>query len=121
MSFVVAMITTIVLAFGVGFLLPWWGVAVVAALVGYAIRQRPMMSASSGSLGVFLLWSGHAAWIDHANQGLLSHRVAMLLPLQGNTVLLILITGIVGGIVAGMSAWSGALLRRMTSRSASNT
>lgn len=121
MIVVVSTIATLALAYGAGFLLPWWGIAPAAVLVAYVVKQRPMMSALSGFLGVFLLWVAHATWIDHANQGLLSQRIAMLLPLQGNTVLLILITGIVGGIVAGMSALSGALLRSMTSRSASNT
>lgn len=119
MTFVIATTATAVLAFGAGFLLPWWGVALAAGLVAYVVKQRPLFAAFAGFLGVFVLWVTHAAWIDHANQGLLSHRVAMLLPLQGNTILLIFITGIVGGIVAGLSAWSAALLRRMVSRSAS--
>jgi len=117
MSFVVAVIATMALAVGAGFLLPWWGVAVAAVLVGYAVRQRPIVAALTGFVGVFLVWVTHAAWIDHANQGLLSHRIAMLLPLQGNTVLLILITGTVGGLVGGLSALSGALFRNQEKES----
>ena len=118
MTFVIAMTATAVLAFGAGFLLPWWGVALAAGLVAYVVKQRPIMSAASGFLGVSLLWIAHATWIDVANQHLLSRRVATLLPLDGSTAALIIVTGLAGGIVGAMSGMTGALLRNLRPGSA---
>jgi hypothetical protein len=45
------------------------------------------------------------------NQGILSAKIASVLPLGGSAVLLILVTAIVGGLVAGFAAMSGSYLR----------
>ena len=45
------------------------------------------------------------------NNGVLSKKIASVLPLGGNAILLIVVTGIVGGLVAGMAAMSGSFLR----------
>jgi LPS O-antigen subunit length determinant protein (WzzB/FepE family) len=37
--------------------------------------------------------------------------MAQVLPLGGNTVVLIIVTGIVGGLVAGFAALAGSFLR----------
>ena len=118
MTFVIAMTATAVLAFGAGLLLPWWGVALAAGLVAYVVKQRPMMSAGAAFLGVSLLWIAHATWIDAANQHLLSRRVATLLPLDGSSAALIIVTGLAGGIVGAMSGMTGALLRNLRPGSA---
>ncbi|HNR15511.1 MAG TPA: hypothetical protein PKG90_02470 [Chitinophagaceae bacterium] len=54
---------------------------------------------------------GLAWWIDMQNSGVLSARIASVLPLGGNNMLLILVTGVVGGLVAGFAAMSGSYLR----------
>ncbi|MFZ1264458.1 MAG: hypothetical protein WAT34_13190, partial [Chitinophagaceae bacterium] len=59
----------------------------------------------------FLLWAGLAWWIDMKNNGVLSKKIATVLPLGGNSLVLILVTGIIGGLVAGMAAMSGSFLR----------
>ena len=51
-----------------------------------------------------------AFWIDAKNQGIISERIAHVLPLGGNSFLLILVTGLVGGLVAGLAAMTGAFL-----------
>ena len=62
-------------------------------------------------LGISLLWAGLAGWMDMKNNGILSHKIAQILPLNGNSFLLILITAVVGGLVAGFAAMSGSYLR----------
>lgn len=117
MIVVVATIATSILAYGAGYLLPWWGAALAALLVAFVTKQRPMVSAMSGFLGVALLWIAHATWIDVANHHVLSHRVANLLPLDGSSAALIVVSGIIGGTVGGLSGMSGALLRNVRPRS----
>jgi hypothetical protein len=47
-----------------------------------------------------------------ANNHLLSTKVANILPLHGSYVLLILITGIVGFLLGGMSSLTASYLRK---------
>ena len=62
-------------------------------------------------LGLQLLWAGLAWWVDMKNNGVLSEKIANVLPLGGNTIYLIMATGFVGGLVAGLAAMSGSFLR----------
>ena len=111
MKFIFAILLTTLLSFISGIFLPWWGIAIVAFLVELLINQGAGLSFLAGFLGVLLLWSGLAWWIDMKNNGILSERIAHVLPLGGNSFLLILVTGIVGGLVAGFAAMSGSFLR----------
>jgi len=111
MKFIVAILLTAVLSFISGLFLPWWGIAIVALLVAVLVHQRAGKAFLAGLLGVFLLWAGLAWWIDMKNNGVLSHKMAHVLPLGGNTFLLIVVTGLVGGLVAGFAAMSGSYLR----------
>lgn len=111
MKFVTATLLTAFLSFISGLFLPWWGIAIIALLVGLLVKQVAGLSFLSGFLGVFLLWAALAWWIDIKNNSVLSERIANVLPLGGNSFLLIIVTGIVGGLVAGFAAMSGAYLR----------
>lgn len=111
MKFLVAIILTALLAFISGLFLPWWGVAITSLLVAVLVHQKAGKAFLAGLLGVFLLWAGLAWWIDMKNNGVLSKKIASVLPLGGNSIVLILVTGIVGGLVAGMAAMSGSFLR----------
>ena len=110
MKFLVAVILTGLLAFVSGLFLPWWGISFAAFLVALLIRQGGARSWFSGFLGIFLLWGGLALWINLQNQGILAERIAKVFSL-GNPVILILVTGIIGGLVAGFAALSGNYLR----------
>jgi len=116
MKFLVAIILTALLAFVAGLFLPWWGIAIAAFLVALVINQGGGPAWVSGFLGVFLLWGGLAFWVSMKNQDLLAGKVATVLPLGGNVILLILVTGFIGGLVAGFAAMSGSYLRSRTRR-----
>ncbi len=90
---------------------PWWGFAVTTLLIAVLVHQKAGKAFLSGFLGIFLLWAGLAYWMDDQNNGILSHKIAQILPLNGNSLLLILVTGVVGGLVAGFAAMSGSFLR----------
>jgi hypothetical protein len=111
MKFLVAILLTAVLAFISGLFLPWWGIAITSLLVALLVHQKSGKAFLSGLLGVFLLWAGLAWWIDMKNNGVLSKKIASVLPLGGNAIILILLTGLIGGLVAGMAAMSGSFLR----------
>ncbi|MBS1576347.1 MAG: hypothetical protein JST09_13670 [Bacteroidetes bacterium] len=104
MRFFVATILTIAFSFFAGLIMPWWSIALVAFVVALVIRQSPLKSLLSGFFALFILWGLLAWWIDLKNQGILSKKIAMVLPLGGNAILLIVITAIIGAIVAGLAA-----------------
>lgn len=111
MKFLTATILTTILSFISGLFLPWWGIAIVAFLIAAIIHQKAGKAFLAGLLGVFLLWAGLAWWIDMKNNSVLSHKIAGILPLGGNSILLILVTGLVGGLVGGFAAMTGSSLR----------
>ena len=111
MKFLVAVILTALLAFVAGLFLPWWSIAIVALLIAILINQTAGISFLSGFLGVFLLWVLLSWWISMKNEGILATKIASVLPLGGSAFILILITGIIGGLVAGFAAMSGSYLR----------
>ncbi len=113
MKFISAIILTALTGYIAGILSfsPWWGFAVTTLLIAVLVHQKAGKAFLSGFLGIFLLWAGLAYWMDDQNNGILSHKIAQILPLNGNSLLLILVTGVVGGLVAGFAAMSGSFLR----------
>ena len=111
MKFLAAIILTALLSYVSGLFLPWWGIAIAAFLVAALIPQKSLLSFLAGFLAVFLLWAGMAFWFDAANNSILSGKIANILPLGGNAILLILVTGFIGGLVGGLAAFTGRQLR----------
>ncbi len=114
MKIVTAICLTAFLAYVTGIYtqIPWWGFAFTSLVVSVAIHQKPGTAFLSGFLGLFLLWTGMAFLKDAANEHILSTKVASILPLGGSFLLLILVTGLVGGLVSGFSAMAGSYLRK---------
>jgi hypothetical protein len=83
-----------------------------ALLVSLLLPQKPGIAFLSGFIALFLLW-GILAWvIDSANGSILSQRIALILPLGGSSILLILVTALVGALVGGMAALAGSYMKR---------
>lgn len=111
MKLSVAIILTLLLAFIGGLYLPWWSIAITAFIVALLIHQKAGKAFLSGFIALFLLWCGLSWWIDNANGSNLSSKIAELLGIGNNPLLLVIITGLVGGLVAGFAAMSGSFLR----------
>jgi hypothetical protein len=111
MRFLLSVLLIAALGFIAGIYLPWWSIAIVAFLIAFLIPQGIGRSFLAGFVGVFLLWGLVSLWIDTKNESILSQKIAQLFPLGGSSVLLILITALIGAIVGGFAAMSGASLR----------
>ena len=117
MKLIVSILLIALLSFAAGLYLPWWSIALAAFIVAVLIYQKAGAAFLSGFLGLFLLW-GILSWIrDVKNEGILSHKIAAIFPLGGSSFLLILVTAIVGGLVAGLASLSGSYLRRSAIKS----
>ena len=114
MKFITSIILTALLTYAIGLFtsLPWWSFAMAALVVAMAIHQKPFKSFLSGFIALFLLWSILALMIDLSNEHILSKKVAQILPLGGSSIVLIIVTGVVGGLVAGFAALTGSYLRK---------
>jgi hypothetical protein len=119
MKFLVALILTVLLSFIAGLYLPWWSIAIAAFIVALLVHQKALKAFFSGFLGVFLLWGALAEWIDLKNESILSARIGELLTIGSHPFLLVLLTGLIGGLVAGFAAMSGSYLRSRPKSSAS--
>jgi len=112
MKFFNSVLLTALLSFIAGIYFSyWWFFAVIAFLVALLIHQRGFKAFSAGFLALFILWFVLAFWMDLANEGVLSVKIASLLPLGGSKWLLMIVTAFVGGLVAGFAALSGSYLR----------
>ncbi len=112
MKFTVALLLTALLAFAEGLFFPWWTIAIASFVVAVFIHQKPLKAFLAGFLGLFLLWGGYAVFIDLKNEHVLSQKIALILPLGGSYVVLILVTAFVGGLVGGLGALTGSFTKR---------
>lgn len=97
--------------------LPWWGIGPIGALAGWLFPQMPLKSLATGLAGGFLLWLLQAWWLDAGNAGILSGRVGALFMGLSATSLLLL-TGIMGGLLAGFGCLTGRLARDLVGQTA---
>ena len=113
MKFIISTILTALLSFVLGLYLPWWSIAIGSFIVAIAIHQAGWKAFLSGFIALFLLWSVHAWLINAANEGILANKISKLLLNIENPVLLVLVTGGIGALVAGLAALTGSLARKM--------
>lgn len=97
----------LITAFLLNLFLPWWSIAIPGLIFGYMFKQKGLASFAWGFLALFLLWGGQALYIHFANDGILSTRIATMLGV-GSPYLVILITGVLGGLVSGLATLTGS-------------
>lgn len=105
------MALTIALSFGACLYFPWWSIAIIAFLVAAFIPQKPGVSFVTGFISLFVLWGILISWISIKNDQILAHRVSLLLFKVDNPFLLIIISALIGALVAGFAALTGSYMR----------
>ncbi|GAO44491.1 hypothetical protein [Flavihumibacter petaseus] len=113
MKIIVSILLTALLGFALSIFFPWWIIALAAFVVAFAIPQTPWKALLTGFLGIFLLWSLLAWWISTANDDLLANKISMLLLKQQSAGMLILVSGLIGGLVGAAAALTGSLARKL--------
>ncbi|MFH6767421.1 hypothetical protein V8G56_01630 [Gaetbulibacter aquiaggeris] len=100
-------ILTILIAVLLSSFLPWWSVMVAAFLTSLFLSLKKSAVFFVPFLAIALLWFIHSYYLSSSNDFILAKKIAVLLPLNGNQYLLLLVTGIIGGIAAGVAAIFG--------------
>lgn len=100
------------LSFVCGFVLPWW-VACIGAFAGALFLGSTSAKAFwSGFAGLGLAWLALALLKSFPNDHILAGRVAQLFHLPHWSLVLV-VTILIGGLVGGMSALSGLMVKRV--------
>lgn len=115
MRLVSAIVLMMVLSFAASYFLPWWSIVFVCFFVAVMFKLSGGKGFIAGFIAVFLLWLIVALVKDHANDQILSARMAELFKL-GNPYLFMTVAALTGGLVGGFAGWSGALVVKATDK-----
>jgi hypothetical protein len=108
MRFFIQLLVIALLALVFELFLPWWSIALAAAIGGYFLSSK--VNFLAGFLGIAVLWIAYAFLISSNATAPLADRVAAMFSV--NKTLLIIITGIIGGLVGGFAAMAGGALKK---------
>ena len=92
--------------------LPWWIVAPISFAVAFRLEENILKSFIISFAAILVLWGGLAFWMDIRNDSLLSERVSQMIIKSESSFVMISITALIGGLVAGFGALSGSLLKK---------
>lgn len=91
----------------------WWTIALAAFIGAFVFAKSSGQAFATGTSVISTIWL-LAAWFHHfSTNGILSSKIAYILPFGGNTGLLIFATVFIGGLVGGWAAMSGYLIRNL--------
>ena len=107
MKFSLQFFTILIIAFILELFLPWWSIAIAAFAGGMMLKSNANFVA--GFLGIAILWLIKALIIDVNAATPLAEKVANIFPLHSKA-LLFLVMSLVGGLVGGLAALTGALI-----------
>ena len=100
-------IATIIIAGILSQFLPWWSIMVASFITALFFSLKRAAVFFVPFLAIAIFWMVYSFWLSNGNDFILAKKIAVLLPLKGNQYLLILITGIIGGLAAGVSGVFG--------------
>lgn len=111
MKFLVSTALISLISFIACLYLPWWSIAIVALLVAIIFPQKPLWSFLAGFCALFLLWTILAFIISSSNNHILAHRMSLVILKRDSPFVLMLVTGLIGALVAGFAALAGSFVR----------
>lgn len=98
---------TIILSYVLALYLPWYSVMIAALVSGFLIPLKKGAVFFIPFIAIALLWILQSYLLTSANDFVLANKIATLLMLNGNSTLLLLVAGVIGGIAAGVSGILG--------------
>lgn len=112
MKFVVKILVVILLCYILQLFLPWWIIAVVPFIVEAAFPSSKGYPFFVGFYAVFILWFTQAMIVHLQTDAVLTERIAVLFSLQSMPWAVVLATGLIGGLLGGLSSLTGSYFNR---------
>lgn len=100
-------VATIIITLIFSQFLPWWSVMLAAFLTALFFSLKRAAVFVVPFLAITIYWIVYAYILSSNNDFILAKKIAVLLPLKGNQYFLLMVTGIVGGLAAGIAAIFG--------------
>lgn len=93
--------------------LPWWIVCLVAFVLCVLRARSAGQAFSHAFAAIFLLWGLVALYKTVQNENLLASRVGemFMMNFTNNWIVMVLVTALIGGLVAGISGLAGFFTR----------
>jgi hypothetical protein len=113
MRFIIKLILIAGLAYAGQLFFPWWVIMAVPFLVNVLIKTKGAGAFFSSFLAIAGLWWVFAWLADRQTGAILTSKIALVLPLKGNTLLLIFVTGFLGGLAGGLAGLTGNAFRNL--------
>ena len=104
---ITSFIVTILMAVLLSIVLPWWSVMLAALLSALLIPLKKAAVFFVPFMAILLFWGIYCFVLSSGNDFTLAKKISELLQLGGNPYALILLTGILGGLAAGISGILG--------------
>ncbi len=112
MRFLFLMLLYAAVAFFIGPFLPYWVMMLVLAIIGALIGGYGLHAFFSAALAVGLVWLAKSFWITWITDSPLPEMMADIIGVNGEGVLMV-ITGFIGFLMAGLSALTGNRFRKL--------
>lgn len=112
MKFIISLLLIALLSVAFCLYLPWWSIAIVAFIVAASIPQKPWKAFLTGFIALFLLWGSLSWYISSNNDDLLAHKVSMIILEKDSPYALMLVTALIGSLVAGFASLAGSYVRK---------
>jgi hypothetical protein len=94
--------------------LNWWCIVPMGLIYGFVFTKNLSAPFLLGFISIFVQWATYAAFLDYRNAGILSQRIIKLFPLPQYSIVLILVTGVIGGLIMGFTVLSGNRIRAIS-------
>ncbi|WP_411894487.1 hypothetical protein [Winogradskyella sp. A2] len=107
---IINFIATIIIAYVLSLFMGWYSVMIASIITAFLIPLKRFTVFLVPFLAIFILWVVLSYLMGSSNDFILGERIADLLSLNGNVYLLLIITGLVGGIASGVAAIFGKQL-----------
>ncbi|MBB6327730.1 hypothetical protein FHS59_003373 [Algoriphagus iocasae] len=112
MKFIALTILSVLVVVFVNPFTPFWIVMICIGMISALLGAKGFSSFLAGGLGMGLAWLGQTVFISYQTGSPLPDQMAEIMGL-GSGVFLSMITGILGFLLGGFSAYSGSLFRRL--------
>lgn len=90
---------------------PWWSAVLVAFGVEIALGKADGTAFFSGFYGLAIPWIIVAAYINAKSEAVLALRILELFKLPQFSIVLIILTGLIGGVAGGVGSIAGAWIK----------